>query len=227
MTQFKTRLPILIFDFGNVVAFFDYGKACEVLGQPIGISGEALLEMARSRNLTAVVQEYESGKITAEDFSKRVCALVDLDVSYEDFAAAWSDIFQLNEPIARLVAWLKRQGYTLVLGSNTNGLHAAQFRRQFAPTLAHFDHLVLSHEVGHLKPSADFYLACAAAAGVAPGSCVFIDDLAENVDGAQAAGLSAIQYESVPKLLGDLQALGLDLDLDLSVLEVASEHLPN
>jgi epoxide hydrolase-like predicted phosphatase len=211
MTQFKRRLPILIFDFGNVVAFFDYRKACDALGQPLGLSGEALLEMARSRNFTAIVQQYERGAITAEVFSERVCALVDLSVSHEEFASAWSDIFWLNEPVAHLVGFLKRQGYTLVLGSNTNGLHAAQFRQQFASTLAHFDQLVLSHEVGHLKPSAEFYLACAAAAGADPASCIFIDDLAENVEGAKAAGLSALHFNSFPKLLSDLQAVGVDV----------------
>ena len=54
--------------------------------------------------------------------------------------------------MARLVADLKRQGYTLLLGSNTNILHARFFRRHFAETLDHFDHLVFSYEVGELKP---------------------------------------------------------------------------
>src|SRR5262245_53938635 len=115
MTLFERRLPILIFDFGNVVAFFDYTKACDALGRPLGLSGETLLEMARGRNFTAIVQQYERGAITAEVFSERVCALVDLDVSHEEFASAWSDIFWLNEPVADLVGFLKRQGYTLVL----------------------------------------------------------------------------------------------------------------
>lgn len=211
MSDDVRRRPALIFDFGNVVAFFDYQKACDALGEPLGLSGAELLATARSRDLTRIVQEYEIGRLTSLEFSKHACALMDLETPYEEFAAAWSDIFELNDPVARLVAYLKGQGFTLVLGSNTNGLHAARFREQFAATLAHFDHLILSHEVGSLKPSASFYHACAAAAGVEPAHCVFIDDLLENVEGAKAAGLSGLHFTGVPQLLHDLQALGVDV----------------
>ena len=211
MTQLRKQHPVLIFDFGNVVAFFDYRKACDLLGRPLGLSGEALLELARARNFVAILQQYERGAITAEAFSESFCRLVGLELPHHEFAAAWSDIFWLNEPMARLVEFLKQEGYRLILGSNTNALHAARFQKQFASTLAHFDHLVLSHEVGHLKPSAEFYLACASAAGQAPASCVFIDDLAENVEGARAAGLSALQFTEFPKLLSDLMEAGVDV----------------
>ena len=194
------RRPALIFDFGNVVAFFDFRKACDHFGQRLGITGEAFLDRVRGLGFSALVQEYERGKLTAEGFSKAVGALAGLDLTHEEFATAWSDIFWLNEPVARLVAHLKGIGYTLVLGSNTNDLHAAHFRRQFAETLAHFDRLVLSYEVGHIKPTSAFYLACAEAAQAPPCDCVFIDDLPENVEGAKAAGLSGLLFRDTPAL---------------------------
>ncbi len=98
-----------------------------------------------------------------------------------------------------------------MLGSNTNGLHAAQFRRQFAETLGHFDALVLSYEIGHIKPLAAFYLACAEAAGAPPAECVFIDDLPENVVGARAAGLVGLVFRDVPTLVADLAAMGVEV----------------
>jgi glucose-1-phosphatase len=208
------RTPALIFDFGNVVAFFDYRKACETYGRRLGISGDSFLERVKSVGFSPLVQRYESGQITAEEFSRGVCDLAGLEIPHEEFAAAWSDIFWLNEPIARLVASLKRLGYTLVLGSNTNDLHATQFRRQFAETLAHFDRLVLSYEVGHIKPSAEFYLTCVEAAGATPETSVFIDDVPENVEGARAAGLHGVVFRDVPTLLEDLRARGVELPAD-------------
>jgi putative hydrolase of the HAD superfamily len=205
------RLPALIFDFGNVVAHFDYRKACDHYGRRLGISADAFLERVRTAGFSELVKEYESGRIESTEFSSRVCALAGLDISHTEFAAAWADIFWLNEPIADLVAALRSLGYTLVLGSNTNDLHAAQFRGQFAETLAHFDTLVLSYEIGHIKPSADFYHACVRAAGAEPGSCIFIDDLAENVEGARAAGLRAVQFRDVPELLTELESLGVEI----------------
>ncbi len=107
------RRPALIFDFGNVVAFFDYRKACEHLGRRLGITGEAFLERVRGLGFSSLVQEYERGRLTAEQFSTAVGALVGLDLTHDEFAAAWSDIFWLNEPVARLVERLKGLGYTL------------------------------------------------------------------------------------------------------------------
>ncbi len=205
------RRPALIFDFGNVVAHFDYARACEALGAPLGLTGEAFMDRVRDLGFSPIVRDYESGRLTAEAFSEAVCALAGLAIPHAEFVAAWSDIFWLNEPVADLVAELKRLGYPLVLGSNTNDLHAAHFRREFAETLDRFDRLVLSYEVGHIKPSAAFYAACTEAAGLAPADCVFIDDLPENVEGARAAGLKALLYRDPGTLRDDLRALGVEL----------------
>lgn len=205
------RRPALIFDFGNVVAFFDYTRACERLGPTLGLTGEALLHRVRERGLTPVLKDYERGAIGCQEFSRSVCDLVGLDVPHEEFAAAWADIFWPNEPVAGLIRGLKAAGYPLVLGSNTNALHSAQFRRQFAATLAHFDRLVLSHEVGHSKPAPEFYHACAAAASAPPGECVFIDDLPENIEGARAAGLVGVLFRDAPTLVEELRGLGVEV----------------
>ena len=205
------RRPALIFDFGNVVAHFDYKKATATLGARLGISGDELLDRLRTLGFSELVKSYESGRLTAEEFSKGVSKLVGLAITHDEFVAAWSDIFEANESIAPLLASLKRAGYTLVLGSNTNDLHAGQFRRQFAETLAHFHRLVLSYEVGHIKPSAAFYLACVEAAGAPPCDCVFIDDLPENVEGARAAGLVGILYRETPELIRDLASIGIEV----------------
>jgi putative hydrolase of the HAD superfamily len=207
----QKRTPALIFDFGNVVAHFDYRKACATLGRPLGLSGEALLARARGLGFSPLVQEYERGRISTEAFSSGVASLIGLEITHDQFAAAWADIFALNEPVAGVIAELKARGYTLVLGSNTNDLHAAQFRRQFAATLAHFDRLILSYEIGHIKPAAEFYHACAHAAGAAPAECLFIDDLPENVDGARAVGMPGVVFRNVPSLLDALRTQGVEV----------------
>src|SRR5438045_5323674 len=111
--------------------------------------------------------------------------LAGLEPPSEQSVPGWQDIFWLNESVARLIEFLRSRGYSLLLGSNTNHLHSAYFRRRFAPTFDRFDHLVLSHEVGHMKPDRGFYDACVRAAGVPAGSCAFIDDIPENVAGAR------------------------------------------
>jgi len=205
------REPALIFDFGNVVAFFDYLKACERLGSKLGLTAEAFRQRIVERGFAALLGRFESGKIGPEEFAAEVMVLSGVSLPYHEFVDAWQDIFWLNEPVARLIDRLKSAGYTLLLGSNTNILHSTHYRRQFASTLNLFDRLVLSHDVGHMKPSSEFYHACVRAAGLPAASCIFVDDLAENVDGARKAGLIGVHYIDTPALITDLTGLGVKI----------------
>ena len=64
----RKRTPALIFDFGNVVAHFDYRKACATFGRRLGLSGHAFLDLVRRRGFSTFVAQYESGQIDAETF---------------------------------------------------------------------------------------------------------------------------------------------------------------
>ncbi|GAC1473202.1 MAG: HAD family phosphatase [Isosphaeraceae bacterium] len=206
------RRPVLVFDFGNVVAFFDYTRATARLGESVGLSGEALLSQLREGGLNRLLAEYERGDLSSREFSSQFRVMCGLPISHEEFVDAWSDIFSLNTAVAEIVVSLRKQGYTLVLGSNTNELHAARFRIQFSEILACFDGLILSFEVGHLKPTPPFYLACAKAVGASPGDCLFIDDLSENVEGARAAGFQGLVFQDALNLVEDLRTLGVHFE---------------
>jgi FMN phosphatase YigB (HAD superfamily) len=208
------RLPALIFDFGNVIAFFDYLRFCNRLGARLGRTGEDVQAQLLEHGFAEMHLCFEAGTLTSDAFAGRVTGVLGLSLPLEEFARDWNDIFWLNEPVSRLIARLKSRGYTLILGSNTNCLHASFYRRGFASTLDHFDALVLSYEVGCLKPDRRFYEACAAAAGALAGECVFIDDVAENVLGARRAGLQSLQYVDMAGLVDGLRGLGVEVALD-------------
>ena len=205
------REPVLIFDFGNVVCFFDYLRACEAFGRGLGMPGPVLRQLLQERGFAQLHNRFEEGRIEPEEFAAQVMALAGLELPYEDFVRGWEDIFWLNEPVARLLAFLKSRGYSLLLGSNTNILHSTFFLRRFAPTFDGFDRFILSHEVGHMKPDRRFYQACVAAAGVPAASCLFIDDLPENVEGARRAGLIGLRYVETPALIADLRSHGVEV----------------
>ncbi len=205
------KLRPLIFDFGNVVAFFDYLRFFDRLGTRVGSSGEAVRTELMKHGFAWLHADFEAGKMSPTAFAERVTAPISLSLPLEEFARDWDDIFWLNEPVSRLIAGLKARGHRLVLGSNTNSLHVEHYRRKFAATLDRFDALVLSYEVGCLKPDRRFYEACAQAAGAPAGECVFIDDMAENVQGARTAGLQGVQYVDMPSLAGALRGMGVEV----------------
>src|SRR5262245_23339850 len=113
----KMQLPVLIFDFGNVICHFDYSRACEPWAARLGTTGSALLQRFIDRGLTPLVARYETGGMTDREFAGAVCRLVPElgDVAFDEFAATWRGIFWLNEPVVRLVAGLRENGYRLLL----------------------------------------------------------------------------------------------------------------
>ncbi|MBY0397591.1 MAG: HAD family phosphatase [Thermoleophilia bacterium] len=219
------RPPAVIFDFGNVLAFFDYERAASRLGAQFGLSGPEFLDRLRRAGMFELARRYESGQIETPAFLDEACALSGLPITPVQFAEGWVDIFWANASVAPLVRALRRADHRLILGSNTNALHADHFRRQFADVLADFDHLVMSHEVGAMKPDARFFRACVDAANREPADCLFIDDLAENVEGARAAGLTGIHYRDTPTLIDDLLRSGVQLRRDDLAFLADSGHV--
>ncbi len=67
----------------------------------------------------------------------------------------------------------------------------------------------VSCRTGVRKPDARAFTGAAAALGVAPGECLLVDDRAENVLAARAAGLEALHFTSADALAAELAQRGL------------------
>jgi epoxide hydrolase-like predicted phosphatase len=70
-----------------------------------------------------------------------------------------------------------------------------------------FDHMIISAEVGVVKPDARIYHMALEQIGVSPSEAVFVDDFIENVKGAQAVGMSAIHFRDPKAALAELKNL--------------------
>ena len=78
-----------------------------------------------------------------------------------------------------------------------------------------FDGVVLSGEVGIRKPAARIYELGAEAIGLAPSSCVFVDDLPFNLPPAQELGMTTIHHTSAASTIAALERLlGISLRMD-------------
>jgi HAD superfamily hydrolase (TIGR01509 family) len=199
-------IKTIVFDFGRVVGFFDHHLTSRRLASYGGLPAEALHSLLFSGSLE---DDYESGRISTTEFLRRVRENCRLSCSDEIIAAAWADIFWPNPEICALLPHLKPR-HRLLLGSNTNELHARQFLRQFADWLRPFDALVLSYQIGVRKPKPGFFEHCSRIADCAPAECLFIDDLPANVEGARACGWQGIVYTNFPDLCKELTALGIN-----------------
>jgi putative hydrolase of the HAD superfamily len=66
---------------------------------------------------------------------------------------------------------------------------------------------VISAEVHMHKPQPEIYRLAAQRLEVEPEACLFVDDLKENCEGAEAVGMTAIRHRSAPETIARLTEL--------------------
>jgi HAD superfamily hydrolase (TIGR01509 family) len=94
----------------------------------------------------------------------------------------------------------------LGLVSNTNAVHA-RFCRERLPVLARFDTLMMSHEVGLVKPDPAIYRTALDRLGAVPERSVFFDDIPAYVQAARSLGMHAEVFTTAAAFERDLVAL--------------------
>ena len=193
-------IKTIIFDLGNVIVSFDHRKTSKRLADAFEQTDDVIYEKAVASEL---VREYNLGMLSTEEFIAAVNREFGGQVSFEDFFAAWNCTF-LPEPIVseRLIERLSEK-YRLLILSDTNEMHF-DFIRENYRLMDHFDDFVVSHKVNVVKPSAEIFQKAVEIADCLPEECLFIDDLAANVEGARESGLRALQFISAEQLEKDL-----------------------
>lgn len=108
--------------------------------------------------------------------------------------------------MAETVDWVMEAGYRVYLLSNASP--EVSRRRDMIPRIEKFDGVLFSADEKAVKPYPTFYRRLTDRFALKPEECYFIDDVAENVQGAQNLGWSAYQFDGdVPALRRALEKL--------------------
>jgi|SRR5581483_8652121 len=197
----------IIFDFGNVLAFFDHGRALRQLARFTDMDP---VELGLVLYGSPIEDAYERGAIPTEEYVREALLNGRLTCTPDEFLACYCDIFWPNPEVIELLPRLKPR-YRLVLGSNTNDAHFAKYTAQFARELAPFDHLAASHRAGARKPEPGFFAHAQRFTQAEPAECLFVDDLPVNVEAAQRFGWEGIVYRADGTLPEKLRAAGVEV----------------
>lgn len=110
-----------------------------------------------------------------------------------------------NEAVVELVRSLRGEHKVGLLSNVGRGVVDDLFSSSELDAL--FDVVILSSEVGMVKPNADIYELTAHRLGLTPEECLMIDDLPTNVAGAKAAGMQGIICSNSVQCVADVRAL--------------------
>ncbi len=115
----------------------------------------------------------------------------------DDVEAAWRDVVRFSAGGLELVADVARRADVAVdvaIWSNTDPIH---WRVLGGPLEALAASVAPSFQLGQHKPDAGYFEAALARAGVNASDVIFVDDRADNVAAARAAGIEAYAVEGV------------------------------
>jgi HAD superfamily hydrolase (TIGR01509 family) len=196
----------LLFDLGRVVLDIDFSKTLECWAGHADCEPEHLVgRFARDD----IYQRHETGKIGDAEYFAALRASLGVDLSDAQFLEGWNAIFAGEMPGIAPLLERAAQRLPLYAFSNTNPAHAEHFSEIYAGVLGHFREIFLSSAIGLRKPDAAAYDHVVKAIGVPASRIVFFDDLAENIEGARARGLTAVHVTSPGDVAHALAALGI------------------
>jgi epoxide hydrolase-like predicted phosphatase len=110
---------------------------------------------------------------------------------------------QLDEVLVRFVGELRPQYKTAILSNAWPGAREMFNERFGLGRVA--DLFVISSEEGVAKPDPRIYHIVLERLGVSPHEAVFVDDFAENVEGAQAVGMTGILFQNTDQVMAEVR----------------------
>jgi epoxide hydrolase-like predicted phosphatase len=198
-------IDTVISDMGKVVLHFENLLFFRRMTQYTNHSKEEIRAVTHAN--VELVESFDTGRITPQEFYRQAKAALEAEVSYEDFFAAYCDVFAVN-PSTLAVLKTLRPKYRLILLSNTDVVRFSYIKKTF-PELMIFDGYVLSFDYGLMKPDPRVYFAALKLAGSRPEKAVFIDDIQANIEGAARIGIKGILFTPETDLEAELRKLGV------------------
>lgn len=188
----------IIFDMGNVLIEYDPARFIRRAGIEDPLHSALLLrELFHSPDWAKL----DSGEWTERDLLERVyCRLPEFLHGIARYLALhWDEPLIPVPGMKELIAECKGAGMGIYLLSNASFRQSEYWPR--VPGSEYFDGTMVSACQGCVKPMPEIYACLLRRFHLQPQECLFVDDVMENVQGAQRAGMRGFQFT------GDVDAL--------------------
>lgn len=124
----------------------------------------------------------------------------------EKIKKIWTTTWVPSREMIELVKSLQNN-YTLAILSNSDPLNSKKYAKK--GWYDYFDYLILSHEVGILKPNQKIYQITLKKLNLPANQCLFIDDQKKVLIPAKKIGMRTILFKSLPQLKKELNSMNI------------------
>ena len=200
-------IEVIVFDLGGVIVNVNFDST---LGMLFDNSGKLNAALPNYSCISNLMQDYETGKISALNFHERLVESLGFDLSFDDFITSSNEAIGAGDDGIESIVRSLREEYQLALLSNTNPVHFEHIKKKYA-IVGLFEHILLSYEMGVMKPAALAYEKLIALTCKLPLKHLFIDDRIENINAAKEIGMDAIHYKSIENLRRELKKKNIKL----------------
>jgi putative hydrolase of the HAD superfamily len=206
-------IEVVISDFGGVLTtplLRSFAAVQDRTGIPFEALGTVMSRIAE-RNGEHPLFELERGHISEAAFLAELGRELEVELGHEPELHRFSEIYfealDPNEPMIELMRSLRDRGLRMALLTN-NVREWEPLWRAMVPIDEIFELVVDSAFVGMRKPEPAIYeLTLERLGGVAPGACLFVDDIEANCDAARALGMTAVQFRDNEQAIPEIRAL--------------------
>ena len=205
-----TEIRAIVSDFGGVLttpllqsfmAFQDQtGITTETLGKGMQAAAEA--------NGENPLFEMERGEITEAAFLELLTDHLEPLLGHRPemhrFKEIYFEALDPNPPMIELMRELKEAGYRMAMLTN-NVREWEPLWRTMLPVDEIFETVVDSGFVGCRKPESRIYELTLERVGEPADTCLFVDDVLVNVEGARRAGLHAVHFQHNEQAIAEIR----------------------
>jgi HAD superfamily hydrolase (TIGR01509 family) len=184
-------IQAIIFDFFGVIRTDGYNRWLKEHGQ--GHTGAFLTASER----------HDRGELSEEGFFQAISEASGEPVG--KIKQSMESGNELNELLVQYIGKL-RTTYKIVLLSNSASDYLRAEIKKYGLE-KYFDHIVISSEVGMIKPELKIFEYSLNTLGLKPDQAIFIDDNPKDVASAEVAGIRSIVYTNVAVLQKELDKL--------------------
>jgi putative hydrolase of the HAD superfamily len=208
------RIEAVISDFGGVLttplvqSFMAFQDETGISMETLGSTMERIAQADGEHPLF----ELERGRVTEAAFLERMADELQVDLGHRPemhrFGEIYFEALHPNQPMIDLMRGLGESGYRMALLTN-NVREWEPLWRSMLPVDEIFELVVDSAFVGCRKPEPRIYEITLDRMSLPAESCLFVDDVAVNVEAARKLGLRVVQFRDNDQAIPELQtALG-------------------